>query len=80
MRIGICGAGVGGFSTAVGLLSLGHEVVVFERAPDIRTTGAGFNLWPRTPDAQFTDSQVYANNMRISLSISTAISSWIPRE
>ena len=46
MRIGICGAGVGGLSTAVGLLSLGHEVVVFERAPDIRTTGAGFNLWP----------------------------------
>ncbi|MEC8776694.1 MAG: NAD(P)-binding protein, partial [Pseudomonadota bacterium] len=35
MRIGICGAGVGGLSTAVGLLSLGHEVVVFERAPDI---------------------------------------------
>lgn len=46
MRIGICGAGVGGLSTAIGLLSLGYEVDVFERAPDIRTTGAGFNLWP----------------------------------
>lgn len=46
MRIGICGAGVGGLSTAAGLLSLGYEVDVFERAPDIRTTGAGFNLWP----------------------------------
>ena len=46
MRIGICGAGVGGLSAAIGLLSLGYEVDVFERAPDIRTTGTGFNLWP----------------------------------
>jgi 2-polyprenyl-6-methoxyphenol hydroxylase-like FAD-dependent oxidoreductase len=46
MRIGICGAGVGGLSAAIGLLSLGYEVDVFEKAPDIRTTGAGFNLWP----------------------------------
>ncbi|MFT5113575.1 MAG: FAD-dependent urate hydroxylase [Parasphingorhabdus sp.] len=46
MKIGICGAGVGGISAAIGLLSLGYEVDVFERAPDIRTTGAGFNLWP----------------------------------
>ena len=46
MKIGICGGGVGGLSTAIGLLSLGHEVAVFERAPDTRTTGAGFNLWP----------------------------------
>jgi FAD-dependent urate hydroxylase len=46
MRIGICGAGVGGLSVAIGLLSLGYEVDVFEKAPDIRTTGAGFNLWP----------------------------------
>lgn len=46
MRIGICGAGVGGLSAAIGLLSLGYEVDVFERAPDIRTTGSGFNLWP----------------------------------
>lgn len=46
MRIGICGAGVGGLSAAIGLLSLGYEVNVFERAPDIRATGTGFNLWP----------------------------------
>ena len=46
MKIGICGAGVGGLSAAIGLLALGHDVNVFERAPDIRTTGAGFNLWP----------------------------------
>ena len=53
MRIGICGAGVGGLSTAIGLLSLGYEVDVFERAPDIRTTGAGFNLWPNAGRAIF---------------------------
>jgi len=46
MKIGICGAGVGGLSTAVGFLSLGHDVMVFERSPDLRTTGAGFNIWP----------------------------------
>ena len=46
MKIGICGAGVGGLSAAIGLSSLGHDVDIFERAPDIRTTGAGFNLWP----------------------------------
>jgi FAD-dependent urate hydroxylase len=46
MKIGICGAGVGGLSAAIGLLSLGYEVDVFEKAPDIRTTGTGFNLWP----------------------------------
>ena len=46
MRIGICGAGVGGLSAAIGLLSLGYEVDIFEKAPDTRTTGAGFNLWP----------------------------------
>lgn len=54
MRIGICGAGVGGLSAAIGLLSLGHEVVVFERAPDIRTTGAGFNLWPNAARAIYS--------------------------
>jgi 2-polyprenyl-6-methoxyphenol hydroxylase-like FAD-dependent oxidoreductase len=46
MKVGICGAGVGGLSAAIGLSSLGYDVDVFERAPDVRTTGAGFNLWP----------------------------------
>ncbi len=46
MRVGICGAGVGGLSTAVGFLSLGYQVDIFERSPDLRTTGAGFNIWP----------------------------------
>lgn len=51
MKIGICGAGVGGLSAAIGFLSLGYEVDIFERAPDIRTTGAGFNLWPNAARA-----------------------------
>lgn len=46
MRVGICGGGIGGISAAIGLVSLGHEVEVFERAPMLRTTGAGLNLWP----------------------------------
>lgn len=46
MRVGICGAGVGGLSAAIGLASLGFEVEVFERSPVLRPTGAGLNLWP----------------------------------
>lgn len=51
MKVGICGAGVGGLSAAIGFLSLGYDVDIFERAPDIRTTGAGFNLWPNAARA-----------------------------
>src|SRR5690606_16076174 len=46
MKVLICGAGVGGLSAAIGLSELGHDVEVFERAPELRTTGAGLNLWP----------------------------------
>jgi 2-polyprenyl-6-methoxyphenol hydroxylase-like FAD-dependent oxidoreductase len=46
MRVGICGGGIGGISAAIGLVSLGHDVEVFERASMLRTTGAGLNLWP----------------------------------
>ena len=46
MRVGICGAGVGGLSAAIGLTTLGFDVDVFERSPVLRTTGAGLNLWP----------------------------------
>lgn len=46
MRVGICGAGVGGLSAAIGLKALGFDVDVFERSPVLRPTGAGLNLWP----------------------------------
>jgi 2-polyprenyl-6-methoxyphenol hydroxylase-like FAD-dependent oxidoreductase len=46
MRVGICGAGLGGLSAAIGLVGLGYEVEVFEKSPSLRVTGAGLNLWP----------------------------------
>jgi 2-polyprenyl-6-methoxyphenol hydroxylase-like FAD-dependent oxidoreductase len=53
MRIGICGGGIGGLSAAIGLVSLGHDVEVFERAPELRATGAGLNLWPNAGRALY---------------------------
>jgi 2-polyprenyl-6-methoxyphenol hydroxylase-like FAD-dependent oxidoreductase len=46
MRALICGAGVGGLSAGIALQRAGFDVVVLERAPDLRTTGFGLNLWP----------------------------------
>jgi len=46
MRVGICGAGLGGLSAAIGLAALGFDVEVFEKSPELRVTGAGLNLWP----------------------------------
>jgi cation diffusion facilitator CzcD-associated flavoprotein CzcO len=42
MRIGIIGAGVAGLATAKTLLQAGHEVVVFDSAPDVG------GVWSRT--------------------------------
>ena len=42
MRIGIIGAGVAGLATAKVLLQAGHEVVVFDSAPDVG------GVWSRT--------------------------------
>jgi 2-polyprenyl-6-methoxyphenol hydroxylase-like FAD-dependent oxidoreductase len=42
----ICGAGVGGLSAGIALRRAGFEVVVLERAPDLRVSGFGLNLWP----------------------------------
>lgn len=54
MKVLICGAGVGGLSAAIGLVGLGHEVEVFERSPELRTTGAGLNLWPNAGRAIYS--------------------------
>ena len=48
MKVLICGGGIGGLSAAIGMAKLGHEVRVFERAPELRSTGAGLNLWPNS--------------------------------
>jgi FAD-dependent urate hydroxylase len=42
----VCGAGIGGLTTAAYLRNLGHDVAVFERDVELRATGAGLNLWP----------------------------------
>ncbi|GAA0794285.1 FAD-dependent monooxygenase [Spirilliplanes yamanashiensis] len=45
MRVGIIGAGIGGLVAAVGLQRAGHEVAVFERAPEPRREGSGLSLF-----------------------------------
>lgn len=53
MRVGICGGGIGGLSAAIGLVSLGFDVEVFERSSVLRATGAGLNLWPNAGRALY---------------------------
>ncbi|WP_051791294.1 FAD-dependent oxidoreductase [Amycolatopsis jejuensis] len=45
-RVLICGAGIGGLTAGLRLRRLGWDVRLFEREPEIRTAGAGLNLWP----------------------------------
>ncbi len=45
MRIGIIGGGIAGLSSAACLAKAGDEIEVFERASELRETGAGVNLW-----------------------------------
>ncbi|MEO8084915.1 MAG: NAD(P)-binding protein, partial [Ardenticatenales bacterium] len=42
----IVGAGIGGLAAAVALRRAGVEAIVLERAPALRTGGAGLWLWP----------------------------------
>ena len=46
MRALICGAGIGGLTTALALDKIGVEVAVFESAQEIRALGVGINLLP----------------------------------
>lgn len=46
LRIGIVGGGVGGLSAAIALHQQGHEVTVFEQAPQFSRVGADINLTP----------------------------------
>ena len=45
MRIAVIGAGIGGLAVAAGLQRAGAEVVVYERASEIRAVGAGLSLF-----------------------------------
>ena len=45
MKVLISGAGIGGLAAARALIADGHEVVVFEQAPELRHGGAAVTLW-----------------------------------
>ncbi|HSK29701.1 MAG TPA: FAD-dependent monooxygenase, partial [Candidatus Limnocylindria bacterium] len=44
LSIVIAGAGIGGLSAAASLLQRGHDVTVFEQAPELSEVGAGLQL------------------------------------
>ena len=51
LKIGICGAGVGGLSAAIALRSFGHDPIVFEQAPKFLRLGSELNLTPNAVHA-----------------------------
>lgn len=46
MRVAVIGAGIGGLCTAVGLQRAGAEVVVLERAAELKPVGSGLSVFP----------------------------------
>jgi 2-polyprenyl-6-methoxyphenol hydroxylase-like FAD-dependent oxidoreductase len=50
-RILVVGAGISGLVTAIALQRAAREVVVIERAPELREIGAGISLWPNAVNA-----------------------------
>jgi 2-polyprenyl-6-methoxyphenol hydroxylase-like FAD-dependent oxidoreductase len=42
----VVGGGIGGLAAAVALRSVGWDVTVLERAPELREAGVGIGLWP----------------------------------
>ncbi len=46
LKILIAGGGIGGLTTALACAKAGHDVQVFEQAPEITATGAGIQLSP----------------------------------
>jgi 2-polyprenyl-6-methoxyphenol hydroxylase-like FAD-dependent oxidoreductase len=45
VRAIVVGGGIGGLTTAIALRRIGVEVVVFERADELREIWAGISLW-----------------------------------
>ncbi|KAF1975537.1 FAD/NAD(P)-binding domain-containing protein [Bimuria novae-zelandiae CBS 107.79] len=48
LRIIVTGAGLGGLATAIALRRRGHEVTVFEKAPELGEVGAGIQVPPNS--------------------------------
>src|SRR5215510_2525105 len=46
MRIAIAGAGIGGLAAAIALAEEGHDICIYENAPEIMPLGVGINLLP----------------------------------
>ncbi|MEM7571001.1 MAG: FAD-dependent monooxygenase [Pseudomonadota bacterium] len=53
MNIVIAGAGIGGLTTAIALAQKGHDVQVYEQAPQLGEVGAGITITPNS-DRVFT--------------------------
>ncbi|KAL2837449.1 hypothetical protein BJX68DRAFT_280196 [Aspergillus pseudodeflectus] len=48
LKIIIVGAGLGGLSTAIALATQGHQVTVYEQAPELGEVGAGIQIPPNS--------------------------------
>jgi FAD-dependent urate hydroxylase len=46
LKVVIVGAGMGGLSAAIALRQAGHDVHVYERAPELAPIGAAISIWP----------------------------------
>lgn len=46
LNVIVAGAGMGGRTAAIALLRAGHQVHIYERAPELAPIGAAISIWP----------------------------------